>query len=187
MSRNLSITKARTEELPRVLEYVQEKYMEKFGTIPEGISGDCFIAKVDSNLCGVICISTEELQEIIRIFQLDFSVLPGLVTEYVSCSRWISEKSGVGALLARTAFAWALKHNKRRCLCSGKPNIIDYLRKRYMFRMDSFIVPLRVESIRPEHKDFYLTSPQPGIYVGELESWYYCLNKMALLKADIRV
>lgn len=187
MAGNLIIKKATQEELTSVLEYIQEKYLQNFGTVPNLLSDDCFVALDDNRLYGAICVSVTEIAEIKRIFQLDFSILPGLEREYISFGRWVSDRRGVGALLAKTAFAWSLKENKSRCLSCGKPNIINYLRYQYKFKMDSFMVPILPPAIKPEHRNFYLLGPSPGLYVGQLESWYHCLTKLTLPAADIRV
>lgn len=187
MTANLIIQKAAGEELPAVLEYIRKRYLQNFGTAPELISDDCFVALFDDHLCGVICVSVAETEEIKRIFKLDFSILPGSQGEYTSFSRWISDRQGVGALLAKIAFAWALRENKPRCLACGKPNIINHLRYRYKFKMDSFMVPILSHTIKHEHRNFYLRDPVPGLYVGQLESWYHCLDQLILPAADIRV
>ncbi len=172
----IMISKAEPCDLPEVARFVQDKYMQVFGTLPL-ISGSeiCLCAKRRGQLAGTISIefSDGERFNLEKLFGVDLRQR----RKFAVFGKFVSEIPGLGPALAFEAVSYAIGAGKRFALCCSKPLFLEMLRRKY--GLDFAIVAREINHLEISAGDaaFFETDPRPCLYSWNLQGWHDILKE----------
>jgi|GEM_PF-3838019 len=171
------------EQRAEALNFVQRYYQKTYGTCPTHLLENCFIAVKNEEILGVIglefCLDSEQF-EVEKLLEFNADILRKSRSVIVSLGRWASIDVASGRALAFKAIQYSIENGKQLALAVSKPRVLEYLRKKYHLRFNSFRSRIR----KNDGANFFREGSRPMIYSWKLSEWAEVLKEQLSAKIE---